>query len=141
MRELRTEIEIAAAPGKVWSVLMDIDKWKEWNPIIDQISGVVSPGSKLSITMTGGMKYTAMVTTIEEPTSFQWRAVMMTGFLFTNIKVFELQEIDSGTRLIHREEYSGMLMSIFWSKLNKKALPMLESMNKALKIEAEKENE
>jgi len=90
MRELRTEIEIAAAPGKVWSVLMDIDKWKEWNPIIDQISGVVSPGSKLSITMTGGMKYTAMVTTIGEPTSFQWRAVMMAGFLFTKSPVHQI---------------------------------------------------
>jgi uncharacterized protein YndB with AHSA1/START domain len=51
MREIRAEIEIAAPLTKVWSILTDFDNWKEWNPIVDQASGVASPGSKLSITM------------------------------------------------------------------------------------------
>jgi uncharacterized protein YndB with AHSA1/START domain len=51
MREIRTEIEIAAPLTKVWSIPTDFDNWKEWNPIINQASGVASLGSKLSITM------------------------------------------------------------------------------------------
>ena len=51
MREIRTEIEIAAPLTKVWSILTDFDNWKEWNPIVDQASGAASPGSKLSMTM------------------------------------------------------------------------------------------
>ncbi len=141
MRELRTGIEISAPLTEVWSILTDFDKWKDWNPI-SQASGVASLGSKLSVTMSGddgkdGMTYTPMVTKLEEPKSFRWRGKMMAGFLFTNDKVFELEEIGSGTRLIHSEEFSGILVPMFWSKLNKGVPPMLESMNDALKTLAE----
>ena len=141
MREIRTEIEIAAPLTKVWSILTDFDNWKEWNPIC-QASGVASPGSKLSVTMRDedgkeGMKYMPIVTNVEEPKYFRWRGKMMAGFLFTNDKVFELEEIASGTRLVHIEAFSGILVPMFWSKLNKAALPMLKSMNDALKIKAE----
>lgn len=143
MRELRSEIEIAASITKVWSTLTDLEHWKEWNPTVNQASGEASLGSKLSITMCGKdgkdmNKYMPVVTNIEEPLSFRWRAKMMAGFLFTNDKVFELEEIASGTRLIHIEAFSGFLVPMFWSKLNKGVLPMLKSMNDALKITVEK---
>jgi hypothetical protein len=142
MRELRTEIDIAAPITKVWNILTDFDHWKDWNPI-SQASGAASLGSKLTITMGGcegkdGMKYRPIITHLEEPKSFRWRGVMMAGFLFTNDKVFELEETSSGTRLIHREEFSGLLVPMFWGKLNQGALPMLKSMNDALKVIAEK---
>lgn len=142
MRELRTEIEIEAPITKVWSILTDFDNWKEWNPI-SEASGVASPGSKLSITMRcddgkDGHTYMPTVTNIEELKFFRWRAVMMSGFLFTNYKVFELEEIGSGTRLIHREEFSGILVPLFWSKMNKDVPPMLKTLNEALKQIAEK---
>ena len=81
MRELRTEIEIAAPLTKVWSILTDFDNWKEWNPIIKNASGVASLGSKLSITMCGkegkngkdGPKYMPSVTNFDEPKYFHWR--------------------------------------------------------------------
>ncbi len=84
------------------------------------------------------MKYAAVITKLEAPKSFRWRAVMMAGFLFTNDKIFELEEKGSGTRLIHWEEFTGLLVPAFWNKLNQGALPMLKSMNEALKKTAEK---
>jgi len=143
MREIRTEIEIAAPLTKVWSVLIDFDKWKAWNPIVSQASGVASLGSKLSITMCGkdgkdAQKYMPIVTSIQEPRYFRWRAKMMAEFLFTNDKVFELEEMGTGTRLIHTEAFSGIIVQMFWSKLNKHVPTMLKSMNEALKIIAEK---
>ena len=143
MREIRTEIEIAAPVTKVWSILTDFDNWKGWNPIVDQASGVASPGSKLSMTMRcgdgkEGNKYMPVVTNVEDPKSFRWRATMMAGFLFTNDKVFELEETGSGTRLVHIEAFSGILVPLFWGKMEKSIAPMLESMNDALKIKAEK---
>lgn len=75
MRELRTEIEIAAPPTKVWNILTDFDNWKKWNPIITQANGVSSLGSQLSITMRNedgkdGPKYTPIVTILQEPKFF-----------------------------------------------------------------------
>jgi len=143
MREIRTEIEIAAPPTKVWSILTDFNNWKNWNPIIDQASGTASLGSELSMTMRGedgkdGPKYMPIVTNFEEPKLFRWRAKMMAGFLFTNDKVFELEETGAGTRLIHKELFSGMMVPMMWSKFDKGVPPMLKSMNDALKRTAEK---
>lgn len=143
MREIRTEIEIAAPPTKVWSILTDFDHWKEWNPMVNRASGLASLGSELSIAMRGddgkdGPKYRPIVTVFEAPKSFRWRGKMMAEFVFTNDKVFELEETGSGTRLIHKELFSGMLVPLFWSKLNQGVPPMLISMNDALKRTAEK---
>ena len=142
MREIRTEIEIAAPLTKVWSIITDFDNWKEWNPSC-QASGVASSGSKLGVTMCGeagkdGMKYEPVITEFEEPKLLRWRGKMMAGFLFTNDKVLELEETGSGTRLVHREEFSGLLAPMFWGKLNKGVPSMLNSMNDALKKTAEK---
>lgn len=146
MREIRTEIEIAAPPRKVWSILTDFDNWKNWNPIVNQVSGVASLGSELSVTMRGdggkdGPKFKPIVTDFEEPKFFRWRGKMMAEFLFTNDKVFELEETGSGTRLIHKELFSGMLVPMFWSKFHKGVPPMLRSMNDALKRKAEESSD
>jgi len=143
MREIRTEIEIAAPLTKVWSILTDFDHWKEWNPIVSQASGVASLGAKLSVTMRCedgkvGPKYTPVITIFEEPKSFRWRGKMMAEFLFTNDKVFELEETASGTRLIHKELFGGLLLPLFASMLNEGVPTMLQSMNEALKAKAEK---
>jgi len=63
---------------------------------------------------------------------------MMFEFLFTNDKVFEFEETRSGTLLIHKELFSGMLVPLFWGYLNNGVPPMLNSMNEALKKTAEK---
>ena len=146
MREIRTEIEIAAPPAKVWSVITDFNNWKDWNPIINQVNGTASLGSELSITMRGkdgkdANKYMPVITKFKDPKSLRWRAKVMAGFLFTNDKVLELEETDSGTRLIHIEAFSGILLPIFWNKLNNGVLSMLKSMNDALKVLVEKSSD
>ncbi len=142
MREIRTEIEIAAPPTKVWRLLTDFDNWKNWNPIVSRVNGAASLGAELKVAMRGddgkdGPKYAPVITNFEEPKFFRWRAKMMAEFLFTNEKVFELEKTGSGTRLIHKELFGGMLVPMVWSKFEKNVPSMLKSMNEALKIKAE----
>ena len=147
MREIKTEIEISAPATEVWRILMDFDRWAEWSPIINQASGVASLGSKLSITMIGkeagkdGPKYSPVITILDKPTSFRWRANMIAAFVMTNDKVFELEETASGTRVVHKELFSGMMVPLFWSNVEKEVPSMLNSMNVALKAEAEKSSD
>ncbi len=146
MREIRTEITIAAPPAKVWGILADIDKWQDWSPVVKQSSGSASLGSKLSITMCGkegkdgaaGPKYEPVITVLEEPKRLQWRATMMAGFIFENGKILELEESSSGTRLVHIETFSGLMTPLMWGQMEKGVSPMLNSMNEALKKLAEK---
>ena len=61
-----------------------------------------------------GPKYDSLITIFEEPKHFQWRASMVAGFIFTNGKIFELEETGAGTRLVHKETFSGMMMPMMW---------------------------
>lgn len=144
MREIKTEIEISAPVAQVWSVLANIDEWADWSPIINQSSGVAALGSTLAITMMSkkkgkdGPKYNPVITILDEPTSFRWRAKMIAGFIMSNDKVIELEETNTGTRLVHKELFSGMVVPLFWSSVEKNVPAMLNSMNEALKIKVEK---
>jgi len=144
MQEIKTEIEILAPPSKVWDIITDINNWQEWSPIINASHGVASVGSDISVTMMGkeegkdGPKYNPVITDLDEPNYFRWRAHMLAGFIFTNYKIFELEETSSGTRLTHTESFKGLLAPIFCGQMEKGVPPMLNSMNKALKDLAEK---
>jgi len=144
MQEITTEIDISAPPSKVWSIITDINNWQEWSPIINESHGTATVGSTLSITMMGkekgkdGPKYNPTITELEEPKYFRWRAHMLAGFIFTNDKIFELEETNSGTRLTHKEMFSGLLAPVICGHMEKGVPPMLNSMNKALKDLSEK---
>ena len=49
MRVLETEIHITASPERVWSVLMDFDRYPDWNPFIRRARGRVEVGEKLEV--------------------------------------------------------------------------------------------
>ena len=75
MKEIRTEIQIASAKGKVWEILMDLPDWSNWNPIVNKIEGKLEVGGELAITMsdaTGkdGKKYKATITSIDDKKRF-----------------------------------------------------------------------
>lgn len=143
MQTIKTEIEISAPPSKIWNILTDINKWQEWSPTINASQGEVSVGSTLTITMMSkeegkdGPKYNPEIIKLDEPNYFHWRAHMMAGFLFTNDKIFELEETSSGTKVIHTETFIGILTPLFRGQMKKGVPPMLNIMNDALKNLAE----
>ncbi len=144
MQEIQTEIEISAPPSKVWKIITDINNWQEWSPTINASHGVASVGSELNITMMSkeegkdGPNYSPTIIKLTEPDYFHWRAHMLAGFLFTNDKIFKLEETSSGTRLTHTETFKGLLTPLFRGQMEKGVSPMLNAMNKALKDLAEK---
>ncbi len=140
---ITTEIEISAPPEKVWNILTNVNKWQDWSPIINKSSGTVSLGATLNITMIGqeegkdGPQYAPIITQLDRPSLFRWRAYMINSFFFTNDKILELEAAPNGTRLIHKELFKGLLAPIFSNHMEQGVPPMLNSMNKALKELAE----
>lgn len=142
MRELRTEIQISAPIDQVWQVLTDFEHWQDWNPMVNQVSGSATLGSRLNITMRGptgkdANKYQPTLLEVNPPRSLRWRATMMGGVMFSNYRVFELKEQQGGTVLVNKEEFSGLMVPLFWGKMKPFVVPMLEKMNKALKDKLE----
>jgi len=143
MQTIKTEIEILAPPEKVWSILTDIDKWQEWSPTINASQGEASLGSTPTITMMSkeagkdGPTYSPKIIQLVEPSYFHWRAHMMAGFIFTNDKIIELEKTENGTRLTHTETFKGLMAALMKGQMDKGVPPMLDSMNEALKQQAE----
>ena len=44
---------------------------------------------------------------------------------------------NGGTDLVHSEKFNGLLVPMFWKKMEQFVVPMLEKMNKALKAKLE----
>src|SRR5438093_13768282 len=49
MLELRTEIEIDAPAERVWAVLLDFERFSDWNPFIRSIRRQALVGSRLDV--------------------------------------------------------------------------------------------
>lgn len=142
MREIQAKIQISAPPERVWQVLTDLSQWSAWNPIVSEVRGTATPGAKLRVTMKGkngqaGGSYQPTILELKAPHRLQWRGTMMAGFLMTNDKILELEPHDGGTLLTHRETFYGLMVPLFWSKMEQWVPSMLQTMNKALKTRAE----
>lgn len=140
MKELKTEIHISRKPEVVWGKITDLSGWPEWNPIVNKLEGEFKPGAELVITMSDskgkdGKMYKATITNIDKNAEFRFIATMMSKSVFSAERILELKESEGGTLFIQREIYTGFLVSLFWKKLQEDALPMLVSMNEALKKE------
>lgn len=143
--EISTEIEIEAPPEEVWEVLVKVDAWPAWNKTVAKASGNASLGSELDLTMfandgvSDGPRYKPVIVKLDPPALLEWRATMISGFVFTNDKVLELKQTATGTKLIHIERFSGMLVPLFGGKMQDGVPPILNTLNTSVKALVEKQ--
>ncbi len=144
MQTIGTEIDIEAPCEKVWAIITNVDKWHEWSPTINASEGKAEVGSVVTITMMSkeagkdGPKYSPKIIKMDEPKYFHWRAHMMAGFIFTNDKIIELEPTATGTKVIHKETFKGLMAALMKGQMEKGVPTMLNMMNEALKELAEK---
>lgn len=140
--ELHTEIDIDATPETVWNVLTDLDRYSEWNPFIVESGGDVVVGDKLVNRMQppGGKAttFTPTVTAVDPAQTFEWLGRLGVPGVFDGRHRFELETTPSGgTRLIHEERFSGVLVRFLRTSLDTQTSAGFEAMNTALKTRAE----
>ena len=141
---IETEIEIAASPQRIWSILMDFSAYPEWNPFIRTLSGDVTPGRSLraSIQLPGAkaMSFRPKVRVAEHLKELRWLGHLLLPGLFDGEHYFQLAALANGhTRFVQGEKFSGMLMSLFAARLGVSIKEGFVAMNAALKDRAERE--
>lgn len=139
--QLRTEIEIAAPPERVWQKLVDFPSYGDWNPFIREVSGELAIGSKLSIVLTPGdgseKRLDATVTQVEPRKELRWRRKLWFKGVFDGEHFWTLTELDGGrTRLVHGEDFSGFMVQYMGPTLTHTARGCV-GMNVALKKRVE----
>ena len=123
---------------------MDFERYPEWNPFIKSISGEPGVGAKLQIAIqppdSSGMKFTPTVLGADENKEFRWLGKLLFKGLFDGEHSFIIEPIsENKVRFIHAEKFNGILVSLLGGTL-KGTEKGFESMNKALKERAEKQN-
>ncbi|HEX9619859.1 MAG TPA: SRPBCC domain-containing protein [Polyangiaceae bacterium] len=140
--QLRTEIVIDAPPAEVWRVLTDFRAYHEWNPFITSIAGELRVGARLNVVMSppegAERRFRPEIVGYEEQRELRWRGHLWLDALFRGEHFFLLSRADGdGTRLVHGEDFSGLLVKLMGRSLTQAARGFVY-MNRALKRRVEK---
>ena len=140
-QKLYTEIDIDASPEIVWSELTNFEQYSEWNPFIKQISGELSVGSQLAVTVhpPGGnaMSFEPKVLTVNKNKELRWRGRVLLPKLFDGEHFFKIEETDGKVHFIHGENFSGILALLLWGSMEAETKQGFLEMNKSLKTRCE----
>ena len=141
MLENRYQIEIKASAETVWEILIDLEKYAEWNPLLYQVSGKVALGETViayAKTATKDMKFVCKVTKVEPLREFAWRFPVIHPILFRGEHIFRLEPTsDDSVIFIDREWFKGLLLPTQAKDLRTNGLAAMVEMGKALKDKAE----
>jgi len=143
VHEIRTEIEIDAPVERVWDVLADFPSHAAWNPFVRSIQGRPAQGEKLVVHIQPpggkGMTFKPTVLVAEPRKELRWLGRLLFPGLFDGEHYFLLDPLPSGgTRLVHGEKFSGLLVAMARSSLDDGTRRGFMAMNDALKARAER---
>lgn len=134
---IQTQIVIQAPKEKVWQVLMDFEKYPEWNPFILSLTGEAKVGEKIAVHFED-MDFKPKVKTVTENSTFEWLGHLLIPGIFDGKHRFELiDNRDGTTTLLHSENFKGILVLFMKKKLIRDVQPKFEAMNLALKERVE----
>jgi hypothetical protein len=140
-RRLVTEIDIDAPPSEVWQALTAFDSYPEWNPHITDARGRAEVGERLELVMaTGGGRSVTMRPTVTEAVpgrSFEWLGHLGVKGVFDGRHRFDLEAVEGKTRMVHSEEFTGILVPALKSMLDGNTRAGFEAMNEAVKNRVE----
>ncbi len=140
MKLVSSEIEIAAPPEGVWSVLADLDSYPQWNPFITHIEGVLEHGRRLSVRIQppGGraMSFRPTVIAAVPGRRLAWLGHLFVPGIFDGEHRFELAPVGGHVRFRQSEVFRGVLVPMMGGVLDKTRAGF-EQMNRALKARVE----
>ena len=134
---ISTVAEIDAPPARVWSVLVDLPAYREWNPFIVEASGRVAVGETLSLRMAlpdrKPMTIKPRLLVVDAGRELRWKGRLVLPGLFDGEHSFVLEPLADGrTRLDHSERFFGLLLPIARRMIYDDTVQSFRALNEAL---------
>ena len=133
---LQASIQIDAPPQRVWAVLTDLAAYPRWNPFIVSSRGQLRVGATLTNRMhdaTGDTTFTPTVQVVEPGHELRWLGSVGPGGIFDGQHTFTITRIGPDRVLFtQREDFTGVAVPFYESRLHNDTLPQFRAMNAAL---------
>lgn len=114
-RVYRGETRIDAPPAAVWAVLVDLPRYREWNPFTVGVRSSLRVGDPVELDVTMGartLKRVEYVRRVESATALDWGMEMAGGWLLRAERTQRLSAIDGGTQYVTEDRIRGPLTPI-----------------------------
>ena len=142
--DVYTEIEIEASTAEVWQVLTDFPGYADWNPVIRRIRGRAQVGQKIVLGLAAGpvtLRIDAEVVIADPERELRWVGPAFAPMrrIASGSHYFQLTPLgDASCRLIHGEQFSGLLVPTQLPPVENRIQRMYEGLNRALARRAER---
>ncbi|PIB36621.1 hypothetical protein BFP72_15040 [Reichenbachiella sp. 5M10] len=140
MKEIRTEILIAAPIEVLWRVFIDFESYSDWNSIMT-VSGELAVGHRLKLTVNLNGKVSSFrpkLTVIEDQRQVEWVGNLGHRRIFSGNHYFHfLPEGEGQTRFVHGERFSGVFSRGILKKVMDPTEEAFHKFNASLKEYAE----
>lgn len=141
MRSISESVDIAASRRQVWTVLADLDAYKDWNPFIQSASGRLTVGSTLTLRLVPAqgrpLTFRPKVLAAQPGVLLCWIGRLVVPGIFDGTHQFELQELGGFTRVTQSETFRGVLVP-FTGKTITATKMDFRALNHALKARVER---
>lgn len=137
-KQINTSITINASREKIWRILMGFEKYHQWNSFIKSVSGDLKVGNQIMVELQG-MTFKPVILILNKNTEIKWLGHLWFKGLFDGEHKFKLTDNGNGTTNFEQsEKFTGILVKLFSKKLDRETKKGFETMNKELKLRAEK---
>ena len=143
MKEIHTEIEIAATKDAVWSILTNFAAYPDWNPFLRTVAAELRPGAPVAMTVTVGSRtldVDASIMRVVPSRELRWAGPIsrLKGIVFHGEHYFIIEEIAPGrVRFVHGERFEGLAIPLMGGWIDRTLAPAYVAMNVALQRRAE----
>ena len=130
-----TQIDITAPPATVWAALTDVDRWTDWNPLIDEarLDGPLAVGSVIHWRTTG-LTLASKLVTVEPGRAIGWDG---TDQGIRGLHDWRIEPAAGSVRVFVSESMSGGAASADPAKMQADLQTMLGTWLTRLKTRAE----
>lgn len=141
MPTIHTQIDVAATTAQVWDVLIAFPAYGDWNPFIPRIEGTPRVGEVLEVDLQPAGRQVAtlrpVVTEAQPGACLGWTGTVGVRGIFDGDHRFELTPTANGTRLVHRETFTGLLARPLLWLVGEQTTAGFAAMNRALRDRVE----
>lgn len=112
---IRSDPVTVEAPAEtVWRVLIDFDRYGEWNPFTPSVQAALRIGGRVDMLVAMGrfrLAQTETICALEPPTLLAWRTTIGARWLLQAVREQRLEVLDEARcRYTTSDEFKGVLM-------------------------------